>query len=183
MNQHGQLAMKYLQQNNPVEFASINDPQSFFAQMGEEIATQIAALSAQIAGPDLVGESSLDKIIRLRTAQLQATELVYEEFQVWPLPEQTRAEWEDAEMASMDSLLPFLRLIDQERDGGPEAGITIHDLAETYHLPVEALEALLASDSWVMHLEGQSWLKAWENSVQSRWEAVRRSAQLHDSDL
>jgi hypothetical protein len=79
MNQYGMLAQRHWARWLPERFASIQDPDSFFSTLGEELARQIADLALELAGDDPPGEDYLVKVGRLNMARLQAEEIVLRE--------------------------------------------------------------------------------------------------------
>ncbi len=50
MNQHGEMARSHWARWLPSRFAAIEDPQSFFTELGEEAAGRISDLAYQLAG-------------------------------------------------------------------------------------------------------------------------------------
>lgn len=79
MNQYGAMAERHWRRWLPERYRAIQDPDSFFLALGEETASQIADLAADLAGEDLPGECYLEKVGRLNMARLQAEELVLAE--------------------------------------------------------------------------------------------------------
>jgi hypothetical protein len=88
MNQYGRRTQRYWQQNLPTQYAQIPNPETFFAQLGETMAEQIADLAEQIAGPDPAGEDYLSKLGRLNMARTTAETEVFRE--TLPQPESTQ---------------------------------------------------------------------------------------------
>ena len=79
MNRYGRQAERYWRTQLPRQYQQIPDPQTFFDQLGQTIATQVEDLAEQIAGPDRTGETYLDKLGRLNLARLEAeTEILRE---------------------------------------------------------------------------------------------------------
>ncbi|WP_396655640.1 hypothetical protein [Microbacterium sp.] len=95
MNEYGLVAMRHWQTHRPDAYRQTEHPESFFAWMGEEIATRIATLTPQLEGPDLPGEDHLDKAARVGDARVRARQLAFEDFGITLTPELTGAEWED----------------------------------------------------------------------------------------
>lgn len=79
MNKYGAMAQRHWAQWLPARYAEIQDPDSFFSTLGEEVAQQIANLSLDLAGDDPPGEGYLEKVGRLNMARLQAEEIVLKE--------------------------------------------------------------------------------------------------------
>ncbi len=79
MNHYGTMAQRHWQRWLPTRCATIQDPDSFFSTLGEEVAQRIGDLSLDLAGEDPPGEGYLEKVGRLNMAQLQAEEIVLKE--------------------------------------------------------------------------------------------------------
>ena len=62
MNKYGALLMRQWRRADPERFSEIPDPESFFAEKGQELEQEIDALAQSLAGPDRPGESYLEKI-------------------------------------------------------------------------------------------------------------------------
>lgn len=84
MNQYEAMAQRHWARWLPERYAAISDPDSFFSSLGQEAATRIADLAAELAGPDPVGEGYLVKAGRLNMARLQAEEVVLRELILLP---------------------------------------------------------------------------------------------------
>jgi hypothetical protein len=79
MNHYGATAQRHWERWLPERYATIEDPDSFFSTLGEEVARQIADLALDLAGDDPPGEGYLVKVGRLNMARLQAEEIVLRE--------------------------------------------------------------------------------------------------------
>jgi stalled ribosome rescue protein Dom34 len=79
MNPYGAQAAKHWQTHLPERFAQIQDPETFFTDLGEEIEQQIEDQARALAGPDPAQESYLDKVGRLNMARLTAESQVLRE--------------------------------------------------------------------------------------------------------
>ena len=79
MNHYGATAQRHWAQWLPERHATIQDPDSFFSTLGEEVAQQFADLTLDLAGDDPPGEDYLVKVGRLNMARLQAEEIVLRE--------------------------------------------------------------------------------------------------------
>jgi hypothetical protein len=89
MNKYGELAREHWARTDPARYAAIEDPETFFAALGEQAESQIQELAQRLAGPDQPGEEYLQKVGRLNMARLQAEEAVLGEL-VWiAAPEQS----------------------------------------------------------------------------------------------
>ncbi len=79
VNQYGEMARSHWARWLPSRFAVIEDPDSFFAQLGEEAAGRISDLAYQLAGDDQPGEGYLGKAGRLGEARHRAEQMVLAE--------------------------------------------------------------------------------------------------------
>ena len=79
MNHYGTMAQRHWARWLPQRYATIQDPDSFFSTLGEEVAQQIGDLGLDLAGDDPPGEGYLEKVGRLNMARLQAEEIVLKE--------------------------------------------------------------------------------------------------------
>ena len=85
MNHHGTQAQLYWSRHLPASYSRIEDPETFFANLGEQADGEIEDLYLEYAGPEIPGESAEDKQARLTQALSRATEEVYAEL-VTPSP-------------------------------------------------------------------------------------------------
>lgn len=74
MNQYGAMARQHWTRWLPGRVEAMDDPNSFFSTLGDEVATEIEALTVDLAGDDPPGEDYLAKVGRLNMARLQAEE-------------------------------------------------------------------------------------------------------------
>jgi len=79
MNHYGMTAQRHWQRWLPTRYAAIQDPDSFFSTLGEQVANRIADLTLDLAGDDPPAEDYLVKVGRLNMARLQAEEIVLRE--------------------------------------------------------------------------------------------------------
>jgi hypothetical protein len=79
MNHYGVTAKRHWKRWLPTRYAAIQDPDSFFSTLGEEVARRIADLTLDLAGDDPPAEDYLVKVGRLNMARLQAEEIVLRE--------------------------------------------------------------------------------------------------------
>src|SRR4051794_38917151 len=79
MNPYGAQARSHWQTHLPERFAQIEDPETFFNDLGEQIEQQINELVPTLAGPDQPQERYLDKAGRLNMARLNAESQVLRE--------------------------------------------------------------------------------------------------------
>ena len=97
MNQYGEWAMRYWQENLPRQYAQISNTEQFFEEMGDHIAQEVDELTRQIAGPDQPSEGFMDKVGRLQMARIEAETEVMR--QTLPQPEDEPAQPEGATAA------------------------------------------------------------------------------------
>lgn len=76
MNRYGETARRYWEEFMPDQYARIEDPQSWFAALGEYAALMIDELADELAGDDLPDEGYLGKVIRLAAARKRAEQVV-----------------------------------------------------------------------------------------------------------
>jgi hypothetical protein len=76
MNRYGLMAQKYWARWLPARYAQIEDPGSFFSDLGKQAAERIDSLALTLAGDDQPGEGYLSKAGRLGQARHQAEEIV-----------------------------------------------------------------------------------------------------------
>ena len=79
MNRYGLMAQQHWAQWLPTRYAVIEDPDSFFSDLGKQVADRIDTLALQLAGDDQPGEGYLGKAGRLGQARHQAEEIVLAE--------------------------------------------------------------------------------------------------------
>jgi len=84
MNRYGVMAERHWRRWLPSRVAAMDDPASFFSELGEEVATGIEDLTADLAGDDPPGEKYLEKVGRLNMARLRAEEMVLAEMVLLP---------------------------------------------------------------------------------------------------
>lgn len=78
-NHYGMMAQEHWKRWLPQRYQEIKDPESFFDDLGEEIARQVEELSRNLAGNDPGGESYLQKLGRLTMAHANAESQVLRE--------------------------------------------------------------------------------------------------------
>jgi hypothetical protein len=86
MNRYGLMARQHWEKWLPSRYRTIEDPDSFFSDLGREVASRIDQLAFQLAGDDRPGEGYLGKAGRLGQARHQAEEIILAEL-VWLNPE------------------------------------------------------------------------------------------------
>ena len=79
MNYYGEMAQRHWARWLPHQYATIEDPDSFFSDLGSRVEARIDELADQLAGDDQAGEGYLDKAGRIGQARRQAEEIVLSE--------------------------------------------------------------------------------------------------------
>jgi len=79
MNRYGLMAQQHWARWLPGRYAQIEDPDSFFSELGMRAAERIDNLALTLAGDDQPGEGYLGKAGRLGQARRQAEEIVLAE--------------------------------------------------------------------------------------------------------
>jgi hypothetical protein len=103
MNRYGEAARLYWQRCLPDQYARIEDPESWFAALGEYAAQMIDELADEAAGDDPPGEGYLDKVVRLTAARKQAEQEIMSDLRPAPAPD--AGEDEDGLAAAMPPLI------------------------------------------------------------------------------
>jgi hypothetical protein len=84
VNKYGAMAERHWRRWLPSRVAAMEDPTSFFSELGEEVSDQVEDLTMDLAGDDPPGETYLDKVGRLNMARLRAEEMVLPETVLLP---------------------------------------------------------------------------------------------------
>jgi hypothetical protein len=81
MNEYGAMAQEHWQQWLPQRYAAIEDPDAFFAELGEEVSAEISDRWTQMraAAGNPPGEDFIDRVGRLNAMRKQAEEGVLAE--------------------------------------------------------------------------------------------------------
>jgi hypothetical protein len=79
MNHYGSMAQRHWARWLPGRFAMIENPDSFFSDLGNQASDRIAELADRFAGDQPPGEGYLDRVGRLGQARRQAEEIVLHE--------------------------------------------------------------------------------------------------------
>jgi hypothetical protein len=79
VNQYGLMARKHWARWLPTRYAAIQDPDSFFSDLGTLSEERITALALDLAGDGPPGEGYLDKAGRLGEARHRAEQIVLTE--------------------------------------------------------------------------------------------------------
>ena len=79
MNRYGLMAQQHWERWLPGRYAAIEDPDSFFSDLGNQAEARIGSLAAELAGNDQPGEGFLAKAGRLGEARHRAEQIVLPE--------------------------------------------------------------------------------------------------------
>jgi len=163
MTHYEALAREHWTRYAPSRVAALEDPAEFFQTLGAQVHQQVTALTASLTGPDLPGESYLQKAGRLQAARLQAEETVLSEL-VWISapelsPAGAREQWELDRTA--DSWLAGWaeRIQDLPEEEAPATAELI-ELAAQWAVPVSFFRGLLAAPVPAIYLREQETLLA-----------------------
>lgn len=172
MNHYGQRIRAHWEQHRPESLAALEDPEGFFIEAGEQLATMIATLSAQLMGPDLAGESQVEKAARLRNAQAVATEIAWQQSGLLQV-EMTRAEWESEAAETFLGLQEWAVRMRAQLEGRAQTALSFEEAAADYLLPEAFLEALVAAESPDEFMSVPENRAIWDQSVEARWAAFQ----------
>ena len=89
MNRYGARAQRHWKRWLPKRYSQLNEPDSFFSNLGEEVEERIEELWLSLAGPDPGGEEYMEKLGRLNMARLNAESAVLREAVLLPPEEDT----------------------------------------------------------------------------------------------
>jgi hypothetical protein len=148
VNKYGMQALRHWQAWMPTRLAALEDPRSYFSELGAQIQAEVTDLAWELAGPALPAETYLQKAARLMTARRQAEEVVMGNL-VWTgdpeLPlDQAREEWEQTR-ASDESLISWAERIQDYPDSMPSSK-ELDELAEKWAVSPEFLQGLVATE-------------------------------------
>ncbi|WP_417221204.1 TnpV protein [Arthrobacter sp.] len=107
MNTYGKFAQDTWKTLAPSQYALIPDPEAWFTDLGKQAETAVVDLMMQLEGPDIKGETYLEKVGRINAAKRQAEEIIRAEM-LTPQPEDQEAEPEDEEESSMGVYLEYM---------------------------------------------------------------------------
>ena len=113
MNTYGKFAQEAWRTTAPAEYALIPDPEAWFEQLGEEAAQRVGELMMELAGPDPVGETYLEKVGRLNAVKMQAEEIVRAEM-LTPDPSVQEEPEEDEEESGVARRLRIVQQLNRE---------------------------------------------------------------------
>jgi hypothetical protein len=101
MNEYGQMAQNHWRRWLPQRYSQIQDPNSYFSALGDQVSTRIADLALELASEDPPGETFMDKLGRLNNAKQRAREIVLPEMVLLdPEPETNEDEQEPVRPAT-----------------------------------------------------------------------------------
>lgn len=84
MNRYGAMAERHWRRWLPSRVAAMDDPSSFFSELGEEAGSRIQDLTMELAGDDPPDETYMAKLGRLNMARVRAEEIVLPEMVLLP---------------------------------------------------------------------------------------------------
>jgi hypothetical protein len=148
MNHYGLTAMSHWRNLHPTRYASLDDPQAFFRDLGEQIASEVSNLAGLIANRTPAREDYLQEVARLQQARRQAEEVVMNQL-VWEgdldlsLGE-ARTEWASVS-ASWENLIRWVERL-QEDEITPLT-VEIEDTARLWAVPATFIEQMLAAEN------------------------------------
>lgn len=144
MNRYGQIAMEHWQAHAPSRVAQLEDPETFFRELGETADSQITTLSEQLEAREPAKQEYLDRVAQIASIRRQAEEIVLHEL-VFSVEPESATSWE--ELDEMLGQLPgplqvqaSMREIryraedEAEREGKPEPTLSDWDRDEMARL-------------------------------------------------
>jgi hypothetical protein len=96
MNQYGQMAQEHWARWLPTRYAMIENPDSFFSDLGDQAWERIDQMATDLAGDDPPGEGYLGKVGRLGEARHRAEQIVLAEDVLLPPEPGADEETEDS---------------------------------------------------------------------------------------
>ncbi len=169
MNEYGRMAHEYWRAHRPDAYAQTENPDKFFAWMGDQIARRVAELTPQLAGPDGPGEHPLDKGARLDTATAKAVGEAFNDFGIPTAPPLTRLAWERTDSELEGQLHAWA---DTARDQGTDAATDASDMSAAsrrFLLTEQFLTALVSAPDPQLFLNDPTNHVEWLASVERRW--------------
>jgi len=79
MNYYGEMAQRHWARWLPRQYAAIEDPDSYFSDLGNQVEARIDELADELAGDSPRGEGYLARAGRIGQARRQAEEIVLTE--------------------------------------------------------------------------------------------------------
>lgn len=183
MNSYGREAQEYWQKHRPRAYQAIEDPETFFTNVGEEIAAQVEQATLRLQGTDPEGEGYLEKVARLNSARITAEELVKREILFLPPEPSTdetelRLEWRGSSPSEM-VLLDWAEL--QEPHGALTDEMDV--MAARWMLPVEFFLELANAENPQTVLDSSRWATARLEAAEARFTRwVANGADPNDSN-
>lgn len=145
MNKFGRLAQDRWKALAPAAYALLEDPSRRFSTLGEEAEKAWIDLADQLTGPDIKGETSLEKVGRINAARQQAMEIIEADW-LTPPPEQIEVDNEDqGEKLDQTSARTMAIALDGDPEALADLGITLEVLGWTQQ-ELNDLRADLTSD-------------------------------------
>lgn len=79
MNMHGQHAMETMKNHDPKSFSEIEDPETYFSNLGKQIENQIGNMMESLIPRHTVGQTTLEILGGINMAKMRARGQVYQE--------------------------------------------------------------------------------------------------------
>jgi hypothetical protein len=79
VNRYGAQAQRHWQQNFPDRIRELEDAETFFTQLGEDVSETIETMARTLAGAQPPGEGFMQRLQRLNTARAMAESHVLRE--------------------------------------------------------------------------------------------------------
>ncbi|KRE28264.1 hypothetical protein [Agromyces sp. Soil535] len=150
MNTYGREAQEYWLKNLPSRYQALEDPETFFSGLGEEIAQQVEQATEKLQGTDSADESYLEKVARLNSARITAEELVKQDLMFLPpetsalmSPTELREEW-DAVRPMDEAIIDWVETF-WMAETMPLAD-ELEETANRWMLPVSFLQEMLQAE-------------------------------------
>ena len=119
MNKYGKFAQETWKMTAPSQYALIPDPEEWFRKLGEEAEQRVEDLTREIAGPDSMTDSFLEKYGRLTASKMQAEEIVRAEM-LTPSEMETEGDETDEEETTSSILLEHRKEVNRILQEGME---------------------------------------------------------------
>lgn len=144
MNKYGMMARDHWMRYAPIRYATLEDPEAYFTQLGESIAAHVQQATDQLQARLPADLPYLEKVGQLKAIQRQAEEVALTD-QVYSVEVETGTLAEELEqlLAQLPSPQDIPRLIDRihdqaedlaEAEGWPEPLLSQEQQTELSHL-------------------------------------------------
>lgn len=96
MNKYALLAQEHWQKHAPTRYATLDDPSTYFRELGESVAAQVAQIAERLERELPSGLPYLERVGQINAIRLQAEEIVLSEL-VYSVPPETSTLVEELE--------------------------------------------------------------------------------------